>query len=287
MNAESLIQQKHLEIVKGCSTDDVHNAIAQEAGISSSEVAAQFNTYLNEAKVGLRVVAPYINDSKRALEIGGGIGVVSLVLHRAGHHVTDLEPVGLGFDFMRSARGHLRQGDVPPELTISVDDLDPNVHGTYDLIYSVNVLEHVPDPLKALDRVYEVLEPGGVAVFMCPNYAFPFEPHVNRPLIPMKPSMSALIYRRTSQTDIWRSLNWVTARKVKNWANERDCDLVFHRDVVASMITRMTTDEVFRSRHRVLAILSKFFVTLKVDRLISSIPPTWLSPMEFEIRKPA
>jgi SAM-dependent methyltransferase len=59
---------------------------------------------------------------------------------------------------------------------ISGDISSPEiVKGSYDLIYSRMVFEHVKDVEKAWSNVYELLAPGGVAIAFYPTlYALPF-----------------------------------------------------------------------------------------------------------------
>jgi 2-polyprenyl-3-methyl-5-hydroxy-6-metoxy-1,4-benzoquinol methylase len=50
---------------------------------------------------------------------------------------------------------------------------------TFDLVECTNVLEHVTSPVAAIKRMAELMEPGGLLLFTCPNYLFPREPHAN------------------------------------------------------------------------------------------------------------
>ena len=69
-----------------------------------------------------------------------------------------------------------------PPLPIGIDDLDPSVHGRFEVVFSANVLELVPDLVSALERMQSVPAEGGVQRHVCPNYAFPYEPHFFVPL---------------------------------------------------------------------------------------------------------
>jgi len=53
----------------------------------------------------------------------------------------------------------------------------PFADGTFDLILSHEVLEHVADDRKAVAEVTRVLRPGGRAVLFVPNRGYPFETH--------------------------------------------------------------------------------------------------------------
>jgi 2-polyprenyl-3-methyl-5-hydroxy-6-metoxy-1,4-benzoquinol methylase len=50
----------------------------------------------------------------------------------------------------------------------------------YDLIFSINVMEHLKDPYAVLNQMNTALKLGGKYRFFCPNYDFPFEPHFGK-----------------------------------------------------------------------------------------------------------
>lgn len=227
---------------------------------------------------------PEVETGQRVLEVGGGVGATALALHRDGFDVTDLEPVGLGFNFMQAARKVVRRLDAPPEYAIGVDELDTSLHGRFDFIYSMNVLEHVPDPENALSRMLSVLEPTGKIFILCPNYSFPFEPHVNVPLIPFKPAATAsLLPRRVSESDIWKSLNWITARQIRRWAEKNHAEIHLHQSTMPEMFERVKNDNVFAERHHILSQGVSILDRVGLSRVLAKLPAKYLSPMQITI----
>lgn len=49
-----------------------------------------------------------------------------------------------------------------------------DVPGTFEVIFSTFVLEHVSDPRATLERLFGMLDRGGVLLLFCPRYDFPF-----------------------------------------------------------------------------------------------------------------
>ena len=49
-----------------------------------------------------------------------------------------------------------------------------NVAGSFDLIFSTFVLEHVTDPRATLETMWKLLRPGGSLFIFCPRYDVPF-----------------------------------------------------------------------------------------------------------------
>ncbi len=56
-----------------------------------------------------------------------------------------------------------------PDVVGSATDI-PLADASFDSVVSTEVLEHVPDPLKALREMYRVLKPGGHLVLSTPMY---------------------------------------------------------------------------------------------------------------------
>src|SRR6185369_16311116 len=90
-------------------------------------------------------------------------------------------------------------------------ELDPARDGLFDVIFSINVLEHcqpLPETVLALSKV---LAPGGMMIHTCPNYRVPYEPHFRLLLVPFAPRLTARLIPRLASDPLWQSLNFVTA----------------------------------------------------------------------------
>ena len=85
--------------------------------------------------------------SKRVLEIGSGRGAFQGIVSR-----------WVGLDLARTAGNFVQK----PFVSASATAL-PFCAASFDAALSITVLEHVPDPERALDEIARVLKPGGVA----------------------------------------------------------------------------------------------------------------------------
>ena len=102
------------------------------------------------------------------LENGCGVGMYVEHLSPFGGTV-----VGLEYDFERTVDAHQSS----PHILNAAGEFLPLPAGTFDLILSHEVLEHVQDDRAAIREMLRVLKPGGRAIIFCPNRGYPFETH--------------------------------------------------------------------------------------------------------------
>jgi 2-polyprenyl-3-methyl-5-hydroxy-6-metoxy-1,4-benzoquinol methylase len=100
---------------------------------------------------------------ERFLEIGPGNGEVLEAARRLGLRCT-------GFDVDASA---LSRVDHAPDIELIAGSLSRETFGerTYDIIFSNNVIEHIPKPIEFLEGARGLLADGGRVWVSCPNVA--------------------------------------------------------------------------------------------------------------------
>jgi SAM-dependent methyltransferase len=102
------------------------------------------------------------------LENGCGVGMY--VEHMAPFGGTI---VGLEYDFERAAEADSQS----KRILNAAGEAIPLPSGTFDLVLSHEVLEHVQDDVQAVREIVRVLKSGGRAVIFVPNRGYPFETH--------------------------------------------------------------------------------------------------------------
>jgi SAM-dependent methyltransferase len=110
------------------------------------------------------------------LENGCGIGMYVEHLSPLGGKV-----IGLEYDFERAAEARINSLHI---INAAGESL-PLPSGTFDLILSHEVIEHVQDDRAAIREMIRALrspdpvsgKPGGRIVLFCPNRGYPFETH--------------------------------------------------------------------------------------------------------------
>ena len=104
----------------------------------------------------------------RVLENGCGVGMYAQKLAALGGTV-----IGLEYDRERAKEARGRSAHVVNAAGEAV----PLPSGTFDLILSHEVIEHVQDDRAAVREMARLLNPGGRIVLFCPNRGYPFETH--------------------------------------------------------------------------------------------------------------
>lgn len=105
---------------------------------------------------------------KRALDVGCGGGVLAEALAAEGAVVTGVDPSGKS---LAAARDHARRSGLAIEYRPgAAEDLASAPLGDgFDLVFAVDVLEHVDDLERALAAIGGVLAPGGGLGFLTHN----------------------------------------------------------------------------------------------------------------------
>jgi len=218
------------------------------------------------------------------LEVGGGVFLLACQLAREGFDVTAIEPVGMGFGSFDELGAAVlavaaAKSAVPEVVRCTAEDFETEAR--FRLAFSVNVMEHIAAPDRAIASIAATLSPGGSYRFLCPNYLFPYEPHFNIPTFGSKALTWRLMRRRIEgeatvddPTGLWQSLNWITVPQVRRYA--RSAGLLhpsFRRSTLTWMLERALSDPQF-ARRRARWMMSAIGAArmLGVLRLASAVP---------------
>lgn len=114
-------------------------------------------------KALLRLIPPEDFRGHSFLDIGCGSGLHALAAAELG--VARVMAVDLDPDSVATARAVLSNNGVLipwTAETVSVFDLDPNRHGTFDIVYSWGVLHHTGSLWEAVDKAAAMVAPNGL-----------------------------------------------------------------------------------------------------------------------------
>lgn len=244
---------------------------------------AYFTLCDEEASFGFSEIAPLIaahlsrsgGAALRCLEIGSGPGLLlgRLKARFPQCRFEGIEPVGSGFAKTEAPLKIIAARAVLTIHRCGYEDFRPDA--PFDLIFSINVFEHVADWRDYLTRTHGWLAPGGASVALCPNYAFPWEPHFRLPIVLSKSVTEAVFtsaiaaYERDyDYGGLWASLNFVTKRKVLRYARHAGLNLSSDETVMRRMFARLFTDPAFATRQRALAGVAKILYRSGLTRIL-------------------
>lgn len=218
--------------------------------------------YFAEAQFGYDKIHPQIKTlllGARVLEVGAGSGILlsTLASEFPGLNFTGLEPMGDGFqyeDTFHKLINEFPNAHLHPTGYEAMPDTQK-----FDLIYLVNVFEHLPDWQDFLKFVRTILSPTGTCIVLCPNYSFPYEPHFQIPIVFTKKITHALLgktikkFEKTNDcAGLWKSLNFVKLSKVKHRARMLNLNVGLNKTILREMVSRLDSDPVFAKRQGVL-----------------------------------
>lgn len=106
--------------------------------------------------------------SGRVLDCGSGLGTWMHAFGRFGGDV-----FGLEVEFERITQSITQERGVVQ----AVGETLPYADGSFDTVFSNEVIEHVADDRLCLKEMVRVLKPGGRIIIFCPNRWYPVEQH--------------------------------------------------------------------------------------------------------------
>jgi len=118
------------------------------------------------------IVGRYATPTDRCLDIGCGDGAYAYALSQ---HVTSVVGIDADYDAVKLANRELRRRAVANvtcrQLVIAELTLEAvGATAPFDLVYSMDVIEHLPQPEELLERAVSVVVPGACVVIGTPMY---------------------------------------------------------------------------------------------------------------------
>ncbi|MEO1205469.1 MAG: class I SAM-dependent methyltransferase [Pseudomonadota bacterium] len=104
--------------------------------------------------------------SRRVFDLGCGNGSVASLLTAKGYDVTGIDPSKEGIAQAKSAYPNLRL-----EIGSAYDDLAGR-YGSFPAVISLEVVEHVYAPRDYARTLFDLVEPGGIAVLSTPYHGY-------------------------------------------------------------------------------------------------------------------
>ena len=220
--------------------------------------------WIGDAKFGLSQLVSYFEKKKKyqVLEIGCGIGILLAALKEVYPNITaeGIEPYKAGFDRLKVAKKSISKNINIKYLKF--EDFNPKKK--YDVIYSINVFEHLLDWKLYLSKTKKWLKPNGINIILCPNYSFPYESHFKLPILVNK-KVTYFFFKnkinnfekKTKSQGLWDSLNFIKMRNIKSYCLMSDLEFKYCNQVFKDIINRLDEDKEFKKRQWVVGFIAK------------------------------
>lgn len=230
-----------------------------------------------------------LDTNSRILEIGAGIGLFSLLLSSSGASVVSYEPETAGFNQMDDLSDVVARAWVGPAPKIErLRSKFPSERVEavpFDMAIALNVIEHVPDPGVIVAEATRLLGAGKSGYFVCPNYAFPYEPHFGFPTLINKRVTELVFHKKIASSAIrdaeqfWAELSWPTVASIRKTLR---CEAISHRfsDAVLEAYIRRLDDPVFVEREGLVFSYMARFVRRPAELFVQALPAR-ISPIIF------
>jgi SAM-dependent methyltransferase len=114
-------------------------------------------------------LVPHLTERTALLDVGCGPGSISVGLARRVASVVAFDASGDALDEGRKLAAAEGVGNVTFEVA-DVYDM-PYADGSFDVVHAHQVLQHVPDPVRALREMRRVCRPGGIVAARDSDYA--------------------------------------------------------------------------------------------------------------------
>ncbi len=263
----------------------------------TAEQSKWLTTYVSEAMFFNELLGDDLSAlprGSRIVEVGSGIGLLSLLVAARGFHVTSVEPESAGFGDMHLLREVVLdawEGPIPEVAW--VNDRVESLHRSEQFRYAfaINVIEHVASPEALIEEVLLRLEGRSIFRFVCPNYGFPYEPHFNFPTLFSKGLTAAIMASKISGADLadpqelWDELSWPTARGIRKVLRTDGWAFALSGDATAAYMRRSVSDEDFAERKGPALGLLGLIAAKIPPTLISTIPPSLLPLIDASVCK--
>src|SRR3989344_2702478 len=219
------------------------------------------------------------------LEVGSGLGLVYGYLKKQGYDIYGIEPGDSGFGGYFTAAQQLLNiiGVDGAHCYPYVAKESTRLNKQFDVIFSNNVLEHIPELEKSILSLSKVLKPGGVILHNTVNYHIPYEPHFKMLLVPFFPRFTERLKSDLADSSLWNSLNFITTTKLRAMCSTYGLRIEFKRDRLSKTLRRLDDDPSFAKRQKFFVPIYRFLKKTGLTKLLDSIPSALTTPITFTI----
>jgi 2-polyprenyl-3-methyl-5-hydroxy-6-metoxy-1,4-benzoquinol methylase len=241
---------------------------------------------LEEAEKTLSLLKK-IDFSKKELllEIGGGLGLTFGYLKKQNYKIFSLEPSRKEYQGNYLAAKQMFQiMKIPHGSWFPYAASQANrIKRRFKVIFSNNVLEHIPNLELTIKSLKSVLEDDGIMIHNTVNYLIPYEPHFRIFLFPFFPKFTALINKKLNRISSFKEINFINPIMLARLAKKYDLTIKFLSGTLAGALKRLETDKSFMFKHKNILPIYHLIKRFGLITIIKNLPPLISTPVEFTL----
>ncbi len=214
------------------------------------------------------------SEIRSVLEIGSGAGILLNELKKAFPNIdfSGVDPNESGFHRYKEVYESLEK----KEFIIENSQIEKfETTKKFDLVFSINVFEHVRDWKKYIEQTDKLLNKNGKNIILAPNYDFPYEPHFVIPIIINK-KITKFFFKnkikrseiKTNEVGLWEGLYFLGKKEVERYLTTNNYSYYFDFEIKQRMFNRIIQDKEFKRRQGIGGSLAIFAKNLYLDKLI-------------------
>ncbi len=230
---------------------------------------------LNSCNFGYKYASQHITENtQKVLELGCGSCLLLAVLSQKYKNKIffGIDPNLKAF----SSFGKLRLALIKNfRLSVTEEYSSNLIPDDIDLIFCVDVLEHVENVNDVFIFCKKKLSKDGKLIIICPNAAFPYEPHFSIPIIINKEITYKIFQKkinhielRNKSSGLWKSLNFITADKLEYLAKSYGFKIKFYSNLSEEVVLRVAADKDFMKRKPFVWFLAFFAAKFSLSRAL-------------------
>ena len=203
------------------------------------------------------------------LEIGCGPGILLKIFSDIypDKKFIGIDPFTKGFKKNLYFRKNFKNTDNFEILNESIENF--KTEKKFDLIFSVNVLEHTADWKKYLIHSNKILNKDGLNIILCPNFSFPLETHYKIPIIFNK-KITNFVFKniilrkeiKQNSLGMWEEINFIKKSKVCKFLKNLKVEYELDEKILDRIIERFYYDEGLKWRHGIIGNIALFLKRL-------------------------
>jgi len=151
-----------------------------------------------------QILLGYKGCKAKLLDLGCGTGLTLAVL--AGHFF-DSTGCDIGTEEVKASKELLKHLNIKSPVVLYDGKHLPFMDNTFDIVTSIEVIEHVSEPDLMLKEIRRVLKPNGILHITTANKWWPIEPHYHLPFLSYLPMSLANLYLKLSKRGFSYDIN--------------------------------------------------------------------------------